>query len=84
MHRTSDDERIRFFHFFSNCAAHIVVENASITSVLMAATAVDAHADKLAANLNNLRLHTVFLERRLNLFQTTERVAVGSRTSVDE
>lgn len=50
--------------------------------ILSATTAVDAHADGLAANLNNLRLHAVFPERRLDLLQAAERIAIGPRAAI--
>ena len=55
----------------------------ALTAVLMTTAAVDAHADGLAANLNDLRLHAMLLQRRLNLLQAAERVAVGARAAVN-
>ena len=50
----------------------------------MATATVDAHADGLAANLNDFCFHAVLLQRRLNLLQTAERVAIGSWAAVNQ
>ena len=50
----------------------------------MTTTAIDTHADGLAANLDDLCLQSVFLKLLLNLLQATECVAVSSRASIDQ
>ena len=56
---SADDECIRVFHLLSNYTAHVIIECTARPVVLSATAAVDAHADGLAANLNNLRLYAV-------------------------
>ena len=50
----------------------------------MAAATVDAHADRLAAYLNDFGLDTMLLQGRLYLLQTAERVSVDSWATVNQ
>ena len=55
----------------------------TLAAGLMTTTTVDAHTYRLPANLNDFCFDTVFLQGRLYLLQSAERVTVGSWAAVD-
>ena len=55
----------------------------TLAAGLMTTTTGDAHTYRLPANLNDFCFDTVFLQGRLYLLQTAERVTVGSWAAVD-
>ena len=78
------DECISRRHLLRDYGTHIAIEHASLGTILMTTTAIDTHADGLAANLDDLCLQSVFLKLLFNLLQATECVAVSSGASIDQ
>jgi len=80
----SYDEGISGLHLLGDYTADVILEDASTAFVPVASATVDAHANRLAAYLNDFGIYAVFLQRRLYLLQAAEGVAVSPGTAVDE